>query len=265
MRVYKYCNAKGILILQNQCIKFLDVTATNDPFECRPFICDSPKEIERLKNEFYKRACNFGSVALCIAKGRGLSNYKIHRMKQTEIKKVLAKERLQSWFRIPEETYFLLSLTRKEKCPLMWSHYADEHKGLLIELETEGLFRHESDDTRLWNMNLCEVKYSQNRPMLTLSDPKPETWLVKDNCWAYENEWRIFALNHLLKYIEKDKIYVLDLLPSTIRSVTLGFRAGEELKNAVKTLKANPDFKHVEFLKCELDEKHFEFKYTPAF
>lgn len=71
MRLYKYCNPKGILILQNQCIKFLDVTASNDPFECKPFISDSPEEVRRLKNEIYKEP--FITVHHCaspVKKGR---------------------------------------------------------------------------------------------------------------------------------------------------------------------------------------------------
>lgn len=91
----------------------------------------------------------------------------------------------------------ILSLAERWNCPLMWSHYADQHKGLCLEYST-----HESVAN-----NLSQVRYNADRA-IPLSEvfawkvgqaPGARktvldlAFLSKAPAWKYEREWRILA------------------------------------------------------------------------
>jgi hypothetical protein len=82
--------------------------------------------------------------------------------------------------------------------PLMWSHYADGHRGFCLEFDTRFEPFHKA----------FKVTYSKEIPsinpthVLLESDTDPLMPMIttKADCWAYEQEWRIF-------HREADKAY----------------------------------------------------------
>ncbi len=90
-------------------------------------------------------------------------------------------------------------LTTDYKNRLMWSHYADSHKGFCIEYDFSSV-----DDNTL-DVTPFPVVYSENRPLIPWKvaiDKTPESnaeaacqlmlgLLTKDKAWEYENEWRV--------------------------------------------------------------------------
>lgn len=82
---------------------------------------------------------------------------------------------------------------------LMWSHYADSHKGFCVEYDFSGT------DKELLSKLPLPVVYSENRPLIpwkaALENSEKNTeeayaeimmgLLTKDKAWEYENEWRI--------------------------------------------------------------------------
>jgi len=85
----------------------------------------------------------------------------------------------------------ILALTERSDDILMWSHYADCHKGICLEFQTDlevGYF-----------VDAKPVAYSDEYPRLDLlkivkeeSFRSSAPWmLTKANHWAYEKEWRI--------------------------------------------------------------------------
>lgn len=86
---------------------------------------------------------------------------------------------------------------------LMWSHYADSHRGFCIEYDFSG-----TDENTL-SMTPFPVVYSEVRPLMPWKaaiDKTPESnaeatrqlmlgLLTKDKAWEYENEWRIMMKN----------------------------------------------------------------------
>ena len=71
---------------------------------------------------------------------------------------------------------------------LMWSHYADYHRGLCIEFKTTG--------GKLFGCDLQHIDYVVNYPKLSVYD-EPDFEFVekcvrtKSADWKYEEEWRI--------------------------------------------------------------------------
>ncbi len=83
---------------------------------------------------------------------------------------------------------------------LMWSHYADGHKGFCVEYDFSNC-----DDETLNDLPL-PVIYTTNRPLIPWKaafEKTPQNMqeasneiilalLTKDNAWKYENEWHVF-------------------------------------------------------------------------
>lgn len=94
-----------------------------------------------------------------------------------------------------DRLYYVGSLCTNNKNRLMWSHYADSHRGFCIEYDFG------SEMTLL----PFPVVYSRRRPKMSwkaafdntpdnqkaASIPFLEAILTKDDAWDYENEWRL--------------------------------------------------------------------------
>jgi hypothetical protein len=85
----------------------------------------------------------------------------------------------------------IICFSKNWKNPLLWSHYADRHKGVALEFQIK-------DDIAL------PVKYRKNRFLINLKEiaynkrkvTKAETeglWLTKYKPWVYEKEIRIIC------------------------------------------------------------------------
>jgi hypothetical protein len=78
--------------------------------------------------------------------------------------------------------YGLLCFSLSWHNPLLWSHYADRHRGLALGFDV-------ADEI------LKPVSYAEQRPTLTKIDPTVARWLLftKFVDWRYEQEPRIFT------------------------------------------------------------------------
>jgi hypothetical protein len=100
---------------------------------------------------------------------------------------------------------------------LMWSHYANHHRGFCVEYDCRA--------GTLLRQLAREVKYEDDTPSLTTADFAPPRnehavdvlWLTKAKCWAYEEEWRVMTN-------EGNKVH---LAPSKILSIIFGARVPE--------------------------------------
>ncbi len=74
---------------------------------------------------------------------------------------------------------------------LMWSHYANHHRGFCVEYDCQ-------KGTKLRTL-AHKVRYTDAVPSLTAADfASPNNkdaidtmWLTKAKCWSYEKEWRV--------------------------------------------------------------------------
>ncbi|KAB7615684.1 DUF2971 domain-containing protein [Amylibacter sp. SFDW26] len=75
---------------------------------------------------------------------------------------------------------------------LMWSHYANNHKGIAIGFNSSHPFF--TEGTNDLDFKLQEIKYSAKRPKNT-NDMKDgyKVFFQKSPDWKYEREWRMFA------------------------------------------------------------------------
>ena len=194
----------------------------NDPLDCRPVVKADISEValERLLAEMARRRLNKEfDVAIKKVKLQGkettahlnaltgsetrklIENFK-YNATNPEINDQLAYYRNALTLEIEREMRKgydrgVLCLSRKFDSPLMWSHYADQHRGVCIEYDVSMLKPHE----------LHQITYGASREVLTsqLRDFIFENsesarnaidkacLLTKASEWRYEREWRILG------------------------------------------------------------------------
>lgn len=163
---------------------FAPPTSFNDPFDCRPnFTLDADEEALRnyLNGMWARQAPHLNE-----------------QQRQSEVDAILRDPSRDP--RIPENnTLFaatynslvtaqvgVLCLSEVNDSILMWSHYADCHRGLCLVYETSNPFF----------FNAQPVRYQRERPRVNPIFQSNEEMLenaifTKSSEWAYEKEWRI--------------------------------------------------------------------------
>lgn len=137
----------------------------------------------------------------------------------------------------------ILSLCDTSDNMLLWAHYAHEHRGAVLELDVSELITTTDENTI---QCVAEVIYSDARvDYIAERIPLWMTLAYKSQAWAYEREWRLFkSLNNLRR--KTDDIFVIDLPPSAIKSVTFGARAsGSEESDTLALLASTSEYRHV--------------------
>jgi hypothetical protein len=82
----------------------------------------------------------------------------------------------------------ILSLSAKPDNLLMWSYYADGHRGVCLQFRLTG--------GKLFGCDLTQVSYQPEAPSFTVYDRIDEDWArrslsTKALAWQHEQEWRI--------------------------------------------------------------------------
>lgn len=123
---------------------------------------------------------------------------------------------------------------------LMWSHYADNHKGFMVEFKF-GSFENEA----YLEMPLV-VKYSNKFPAIEIPATDPSTWVgidthdviknafcSKSTNWKYEKEFRLikskYKIDEMATQIEKFK-------PCMLNSIILGAKIEPHYENKIRSL-----------------------------
>ena len=173
LTLYKYYEVKEFLpkVLSGEALKFSCPFDFNDPFESRScFQIDNSKEGKRYIRE------------------------KVNQRLSNPSQKIAKARQIERRFSAPQPLDADAIIRRVGVCCfsevkdniLMWSHYANEHKGICIGFDTrKSLFRF------AW-----QVKYQEEFPIVRRPTDSDEilldkTLLTKADCWSYEREWRI--------------------------------------------------------------------------
>lgn len=211
---YKYLpDGKGLrAVIEERTLKFTNPQKFNDPFDCMP-VCEIeiPREITNIHPQFRKALELDGLGAedlearLAVAESRAREAFESGEF----ITGLLSGASVLSLSKIPDST-------------LMWSHYADEHKGAVVEFRID-LSKKFSLKSSHADLICLDVRYSKERPVI-LWNGRPSTpstvlerlILTKSDVWAYEQESRV------LKSYGGEGIFEYD--PSVLSAVVLGAR-----------------------------------------
>lgn len=109
----------------------------------------------------------------------------------------------------------ILSLSKSYKNPLMWSHYADGHQGIVIGVEL-------SDDIEKVNVNYNKNSFFLDKTKnISSRELAKKILTIKYEPWYYEEEVRIFTTN--------DKCFV----PVKIKEIILGKKINSEVSDLI--------------------------------
>lgn len=164
--------------LINRRVRCSDPANLNDPWDCRPWFNEQALADPKVLEEFVEWFCSFKPVAPI---------KEIIRRDADVRRSLLEKFSVDFMSAIPRR-WRLYCLTPFPDSTLMWSHYADNHKGVCLEFST---------DYDLFGSAL-EVQYLSSyprwRPQALVGEEGANTLLTKADVWRYEREYRIVGM-----------------------------------------------------------------------
>ncbi len=138
------------------------------------------------------------------------------------------------------------SFCRRYNSILMWSHYAQEHKGFCIKYDTNALG---------FQAHFHKVRYKKSNrfPVVKPNDyfDKGKDWYfyqmlaTKHVGWRYEKEWRLISQKMEIEFNR-----------NAVKQVLLGVNADKDLYKELLSYYPNADF-----LKAQVAESRFELKF----
>jgi hypothetical protein len=289
--LFKYMTSDtAVKVLTNKTLKWGSPDSFNDPFEFR-----SPSEfgfqLEQLEEPFLERASTLitqkddpdlledNPVTEVIRKARaqglgGGDPAKIREMLRGGFPRYVnrLKQGLESdrdvWLEM-KKTYRVLCLSAVRDNILMWSHYADEHKGAVLEFQPKIELGTEM-------LGAQAVGYSKEVPVAVTLDqfllyvtgqgpkPRPEDPFVKSvytksSDWFYENEWRILSKQ---QKEEQGSISYRPFDPQELAAIYFGCRMPDSWKDSIRSAVSGWG-SHISFLQMRLERIRYELTAEP--
>lgn len=225
-------------IIKNSELYFSSFRGFNDPFDCN-LDFKSENKYENIERKKFKSK---------IAENTDV--FKSILNKRLSLKDE-AKENKRDILEMKENSG-ILSMSKNYKNILMWSHYADNHKGLCFgfsalkskdECFREGSPVTYSNDDEYLPINVFAVDYKEELTRL---------FTTKSKYWEYEEEFRFITIKSKgLKRFSKE----------TLKEIIFGCKASKE--NIKKTIQlcSHNGFEHVQFKKAKKVINKFELEF----
>lgn len=217
--VYKYVPVARIDLLENGCIRFSQPGALNDPFESLP--CLTQYKAARIESLESQTAALASHVLDPVKVAESIVDSLIDNAHDAAMNSLFA----------------FLSLSKIPDNLLMWSHYADSHKGFVVGFDARNPF---FSPGSLSKGGLQSVRYSRERFVLprngfagmsaeAATEANDKFIFTKCDDWGYEQELRLLSMPDKADKLIPDGVgrppiclYIFP--PEAISEVILGFR-----------------------------------------
>lgn len=132
--------------------------------------------------------------------------------------------------------------TRALKNILMWSHYADNHRGYCIKYKLSKYFIKQDENDSFEHMFLKPIIYRKDEDKVDISEMTTINtdlaFATKHESWGYENEVRLIVYNPN----KEDAFYGIPLdKDSCIEAIYFGCRCEQKTINTIKNLFSKSD------------------------
>ncbi len=192
----------------------------NDPWDCKAPQLIVPRQINLLKDIWFKLARQYGPAN---AKAEW---HKIRKLPRAEIKKLFGKLFKEAFEKLRSKIG-VFSLSFIPDSELMWSHYASSHSGYLLHFEIN--IAEYLTNTNLVNAGIpIPVVYKDKREVVNLGSyyanrEKHAYNLIrfKSNVWEYECELRLLNV---------DRYGFVKIPRNWVKSIILGIDTDKQLK-----------------------------------
>jgi hypothetical protein len=281
MTLFKYIRPERIDVIENLEIRFTQPEALNDPFELRPHfdsivaeadilanLTQTPVDLKPMVTQAYSMLSEEQRAMLSL----DAAMQAVEAFMTTDDAREATAQGLHLFLRlmrdeaapIREAIYHafndnvgILSLSEIPDHELMWAHYADTHRGLVLCLDEQHTFfnRRRSENDEFYFVR--KVHYSDS-PATSLATIDGDALLVtKGTKWSYEREWRMLIplrdVTRSLK-IGGDTVHLFAFPPEALRGIILGAHATATIKASVRDLlNSRPELRHVHLSRALLD------------
>jgi hypothetical protein len=253
MLLYKYLEPSRLDVLEHRRIRFTQPGDFNDPFEFRPCIqaAAPSEEVQSYVDKHFEQLVEenlnkYGALVDAIPKSVLKGLLVAQKDKLPDLFRLLEPQVIQkasSFFdTVLNQNVGVLCLSEIRDSILMWGHYTDNHKGVVVGFDSDHVFfsrrRSENDEFGF----LRQVIYQVQRPRVILSDTTSTAWFeTKSEQWAYEKEWRIVrVLSEAACRIDRNpfSICLFEFPADAVREIIMGIRFPSSLLPKVQTLAA---------------------------
>ncbi|HXQ37613.1 MAG TPA: DUF2971 domain-containing protein [Anaerolineales bacterium] len=278
MTLFKYISPERIDIIRNLEIRFTQPDALNDPFELQPHFdsliaeadvlenfSESPVDLRPMVKQAYELFPQLQAIPLDFA-----MRYVEEFMSTEEARQATAEglriflksmrdgavEVRQAIHHAFNENVGLLSLSEIADNELMWAHYADSHRGLVLGFDEKHTFfnRRRTENDEFYFVR--KVRYSDDPPVSLATIDGDALLITKGTRWSYEREWRMLVpLRDATRSvpIASDTVHLFAFPPDALRGVILGAKATFDTEAEVKNLLTTPGLRHIRLTRAILD------------
>lgn len=271
--LYKYLPPERRDILQNGLLRFTQPGDFNDPFELHPsFDLMSKADIARLPEAPGQEGTTGPKARLLTPEALqamfaailpGLQRQMATHAGQEGTFALKNNQIAQSVF---DSKFGVLSLSETPDSLLMWAHYADSHRGLVLQFdETHEFFAPSTYEDQ--DLRLTKVEYSAERPVLSYSTlNSPRLYYRKSPEWSYENEWRLVRpLSMATKVLDHPRFprALFSIPVSAVKGVIVGWAIQHADRQALFELLGQEHLKHVVIYQTQLNRDHYSLEIHP--
>jgi hypothetical protein len=236
---YKYINQSTLkIILKNKSIRFTNPLLFNDPMDSTiPRLkLNSEELIDKIKNEIYNEYPE-------LKEHNSSLNTLLHGNKKEFDREIerFSDKLLSGWLNIISN-FRILSLTIKPDNLLMWSHYADQHRGVVVKFSKKPSFgtpkkvdykngnQSLNNSFNLMASSAFKREFTEGlnqKDIDSLSDETVESmkeyFFMKMSEWKYENEYRIvYSRDHERVVTVGSNLDVVKINDDDIEEVIIG-------------------------------------------
>lgn len=221
---------------------FAAPVAFNDPFDCAPHFSLEASQSDLYS--YYERLIRKYEAAPNRALIRAEARRRLRDPTSDPRRPENMAEFVSMYRRAVTDKVGMLCVSATGTDILMWSHYADSHRGVCFVF----------DGSAETFANAHPVNYSPRRPEVnpikhTYEQMLDAALFTKSDHWSYEKEWR------LVQYTRGRGVYVMP--PATLVAVILGAKTSSEDRDCIRSwAAASPAQPQV--LEASLSERSFE-------
>lgn len=214
----------------------------NDPFDCNAPMIYGVSSSEKIMSDFYDYMLRGKLVPFV------LELSKEDFLEQWKNNPALFEQRLRNKIQESiEEEFGILCLTEKNDNIKMWSHYADKHRGVCFEFDTNDFL---IPDTYFWKVNYPEDNHylnflEENCPLVASLFGQV---ITKSKIWDYEQEYRVCVPRSGLHRVNKE----------CLTGVIFGVNTPVEEQKTICSLLFFYQYPNVKFYKCERSKMEFK-------
>ena len=229
--LYQYMNPPGLDALRRKRIMTSSPETMNDPFEWRPAV-----------NEHVTKS-DFEAAFPAVS-----SVFPFHEMAISE-----ARRYQQQFPTDSARHYRVICLSAEQRIPLLWSHYADKHRGFAVVVNTSELIK-------AGNAFAIDVIYDPRRPRIPhpwkdnrIKENLLTTFHYKSKEWDYEKETRLLVPLEHLEAAETNLGLFLPVPGAVFHEVIFGHLCSDRDKMLLRqTCARSPELEHVVFRQATL-------------